>query len=270
MLSGKDQFPSLYQMATKDIFLSHAVISLLLHFGWIWVALFISDDMKGEQFLQVLKAEMLKKGICVALIEKLPPTKTIYGTNEITFMTRIRVSSANVHILYGEVGSLITTDLAAEFFLITGKVWIMAAKWDIVAYEMDHLLHSFHGSFSFSPQKEEIPDFKHLLKTANPSQYPEDVYFSILWFYSFDCIPAGLLSGKLRICQPNFSLEYMPRNIYIMTISDFSHFIYNAVHSLAHVLHRMLLQKIEIGSEGDIGLASKKLPIDFLVGLLQS
>jgi hypothetical protein len=32
----------------------------------------------------------------------------------------------------------------------------------------------------------------------------------------------------------------------------------------------MLLQKIEIGSEGDIGLASKKLPIDFLVGLLQS
>ncbi|KAM4867279.1 vomeronasal type-2 receptor 116-like [Thomomys bottae] len=250
MLNDKDQFPSLYQMAAKDNLLAHTMIALLLHFGWTWVSLFISDDMKGEQFLQILKAEMVKKGICVALIEKLPATKAMYRQREITPMTRITVSSANVHILYGEVGSLIIIDTSAEYFLEIGKVWIMTSKWDIVVYEMDHMLHSFHGSFTVSPHKKEIPGFKHFLKTVKPSQYPEDVYLSILWFYAFDCLPHGSLLGKYGVCQPNASLQFMPANIDIMTVSDSSHRIYNAVYRVAHALHKMLLQKIEMGSPG--------------------
>uniref|UniRef100_A0A8C0WK70 G-protein coupled receptors family 3 profile domain-containing protein n=1 Tax=Castor canadensis TaxID=51338 RepID=A0A8C0WK70_CASCN len=250
MLSDRDQFPSLYQMAPKDSFLAHAMISLLLHFGWTWVALFVSDDMKGEQFLWDLKAEMIKNGICMAFTEKLSAPKTMYGSSDITFMSRIRVSSANVHILYGETDSLITMDVAAEFFLTTGKVWIMTRKWDIVVYEMNHMLHSFHGSFSFSHHKGEIPGFRHFLKRVNPSQYPGDFYFSKLWLHAFQCSPVGSLCGKIGVCPPNSSLEFMPGNIDIMTISDSSYFIYNAVYAIAHVLHQMLLEKIEMGSSG--------------------
>ncbi|KAJ8775895.1 hypothetical protein J1605_012625 [Eschrichtius robustus] len=60
LLSDKDQFPSLYQMATTDSSLAQGMIWLLLHFGWTWVALFVSDDLKGEQFLWYLKAEMCR------------------------------------------------------------------------------------------------------------------------------------------------------------------------------------------------------------------
>ncbi|VTJ71656.1 Hypothetical predicted protein [Marmota monax] len=122
MLSDTDQFLSLYPMAPKDSSLAHAMVSLLLHFGWTWVALFLSDDLKGEQFRRDLKAEMVKNGTCVALTEKLPVTKTMYGTGDITFMSRIRVSSANVHMLHGEARSLVTVDMAPGFFLTTGKV----------------------------------------------------------------------------------------------------------------------------------------------------
>ncbi|XP_027621546.1 vomeronasal type-2 receptor 116 [Tupaia chinensis] len=55
ILSDKNQFPSVYQMATKDSSLTHGIICLLLHFGWTWVALYVSDDMQGEQFLQDVK-----------------------------------------------------------------------------------------------------------------------------------------------------------------------------------------------------------------------
>ncbi|KAM6168135.1 vomeronasal type-2 receptor 116-like [Erethizon dorsatum] len=250
-LSDKDQYPSLYQMAPKDSTLVHAMISLLLHFGWTWVAVFISDDVKGGQFLGDLKAQMLKKGICVAFTEKLPATKIMYGSSDIAFMSRIRISSANVHILYGEVKSLITVDIAAEFFLTTGKVWIMTAKWDIVVYETDHMLHSFHGSFSFSPHKGEVPGFRHFLKTSNPSQYPEDFYFSKLWLTFFDCSLPGSQCGEIGVCPPNTSLEFMPGNIDLMTLSDSSYFIYNAVYAVAHVLHKMLLEKTEVGSPED-------------------
>ncbi|ELW48382.1 Vomeronasal type-2 receptor 26 [Tupaia chinensis] len=73
-LCDKDLFSSVYQMASKESFLAHGIISLLLQFGWMWVALYVSDDMQGEHFLQTLKAEMMKKNICVAFTEKLPTT----------------------------------------------------------------------------------------------------------------------------------------------------------------------------------------------------
>ncbi|ELW72299.1 Vomeronasal type-2 receptor 26 [Tupaia chinensis] len=60
ILSNKDQFSSVYQMATKENFLAHGIIWLLLKFGWTWVALYVSDDIQGEHFLQDLKAEMIK------------------------------------------------------------------------------------------------------------------------------------------------------------------------------------------------------------------
>ncbi|XP_063085193.1 vomeronasal type-2 receptor 116-like, partial [Cavia porcellus] len=251
ILSDKHQYPSVYQMAPKDSTVVHAMISLLLHFGWTWVAIFVSDDVKGEHFLGDLKAEMLKKGICVALTKKLPATKIMYASSDITFMSKIRVSSANVHILYGEVGSLITVDIAAEFFLTTGKVWIMTAKWDIVVYETDHMLNSFHGSFSFSPHKGEVPGFRHFLQTTTPSQYPEDFYFSKLWLNFFDCSLPGSQCGRIGVCPPNTSLEFMPGNIDLMTLSDSSYFIYNAVYAVAHVLHKMLLEKAEFASSED-------------------
>ncbi|XP_062035315.1 vomeronasal type-2 receptor 116-like [Lepus europaeus] len=251
LLNDKDQFPSLYQMATSDSSVAHGMISLLLHFGWTWVALFVSDDMKGEQFLQYFEAEMVKKGLCVAFIHKLPATKRLYASTDITFMTGISLSSANVHVLYGEVRSLISVDFAGEYFLTMGKVWIMVAKWNIVVHETYRALHSFHGGFSFSPHKGEIPGLKHFLKTVDPSHYPEDFYFTKLWFHIFTCLPSGSLCGEIGDCPPNTSLEFSPGDIDIMTISDSSYFIYNAVYAVAHALHKMFLEKVEMGSPGD-------------------
>ncbi|XP_058527863.1 vomeronasal type-2 receptor 116-like [Ochotona princeps] len=251
ILSDKKQFPSLYQMATSDSSLGIAMITLLLHFGWTWVALFVSDDMKGEQFLQDIQAEMLKRGVCVALTVKLPVTKRLYQESDLTFMSRIQASTANVHILYGDVRALISVDISVEFFLTMGKVWVMASKWDIVVYETDHILHSLHGGFSFFPHREEIPGLKDFLKTVEPSLFPEDFYFSKLWLLHLDCSPAGSFCGCIGNCSPNASLEFLPAHIDLMTLSDSSYLVYNAVYAVAHVVHTILLEKMELGSLGE-------------------
>ncbi|KAM9241632.1 LOW QUALITY PROTEIN: vomeronasal type-2 receptor 116-like [Dugong dugon] len=65
ILTDRDQFSSLYQMAYKDNSSRvHGVIWLLLHFGWIWAGLFVSEDTKGQQFHRDLKAEMTPS-LCV-------------------------------------------------------------------------------------------------------------------------------------------------------------------------------------------------------------
>uniref|UniRef100_G1TGL6 G-protein coupled receptors family 3 profile domain-containing protein n=1 Tax=Oryctolagus cuniculus TaxID=9986 RepID=G1TGL6_RABIT len=251
MLSERDKFPSLYQMATSDNSLICGMLSLLLHFGWIWVAIFVSNDLKGEQFLQDILAEMVKKDVCLAYAIKLPDTKKRYKKTEIYFLAEIRILSANVHILYGDVRSLYTMEILSKYYLTLGKVWIMAAKWEIVLLETQQMLHSFHGGFSFSHYKEEIPGLKHFVRTVDPSHYPEDFFLSQLWLHAFHCLPPGSLCGTIGLCPPNASFEFFSGRIDMLTISDSSYFIYNAVYAVAHALHKMLSEQIEKGSPAD-------------------
>ncbi|XP_060038235.1 vomeronasal type-2 receptor 116-like [Erinaceus europaeus] len=72
LLSDKDQFPSLYQMAAKDNFLTHGLVLLFLHFDWTWVGIVVSDDVKSYKFVSMLEAEMLKNYICAVFMLTLP------------------------------------------------------------------------------------------------------------------------------------------------------------------------------------------------------
>lgn len=62
-------------------------------------------------------------------------------------VTGITLSSTKIHMLYGDVKSLLTLDIMGDFFLTLGKVRIMAAKTGNIVYETNHILHSFHGGF---------------------------------------------------------------------------------------------------------------------------
>uniref|UniRef100_UPI001E1B55BC vomeronasal type-2 receptor 116-like n=1 Tax=Jaculus jaculus TaxID=51337 RepID=UPI001E1B55BC len=71
-LSDREKFPYLYQVAPKDTNLPLAMVSLMLHFIWTWVELFISDDDQGFQFLSNLRVEMQRYGICLAYVNMIP------------------------------------------------------------------------------------------------------------------------------------------------------------------------------------------------------
>ncbi|XP_027622204.1 vomeronasal type-2 receptor 116 [Tupaia chinensis] len=191
ILSDKDQFTSLYQMATMDSSLVYGIITLLLHFGWAWVALFVSDDMKGEQFLRELKAEMVKKDICVAFTEKPLSIMKLYGLT-FTILNRIRDSSKRI-----------------------------------------------------------IPGFAQFINSLNPYQYTEDFYFSKFWINLYNCPVEWTQCEKSIDCPPNVSLEFIEAHFSITSTYESSYFIYNAVYAVAHVLHKMLVEKIETGSTGD-------------------
>ncbi|ELW72274.1 Vomeronasal type-2 receptor 26 [Tupaia chinensis] len=243
-------------MATKESSLEHGIIWLLLHFDWKWVALYVSDNRQGELFLQHLKAEMIKKDICVAFTEKLSATTGLSTLRDFNFMNRIRVSSANVYILSGAEVSIFSLKYEKEFYLISGKVLIMinvhSSQWESVFSLIDKGQYFFHGSLLFSSQEREIPGFKQFLKTVNPSQYPEDFYFGKLWISFFSCSLPGSVCGKIGDCPSNSSLEFVPSPVDMMTVSDSSFLIYHAVYMVAQVLHEILLKKIQMESPGNV------------------
>ncbi|XP_069923600.1 vomeronasal type-2 receptor 116-like [Oryctolagus cuniculus] len=246
LLSDSGQFPSLYQMAPKDTSLAVGMVSLMLHFSWTWVGLAISDLPKGIQFMSNLKVEMQKNGICVDFVEFIPVTEESYISLQNRFHIQILKSSANVVILFCDTDSLIGVSFQTWERVMTWKVWVTTSQWDFASDEHHILLHSFHGTLIFSHHHGEISGFKNFLQTVNPSKYPEDFFLSTFWSLHFHCSVTGASCKTLQNCPLNASLESLPFHHFDMSMSDGSYNIYNAVYAVAHSVHEMLLQELEM------------------------
>ncbi|XP_060232014.1 vomeronasal type-2 receptor 116-like, partial [Meriones unguiculatus] len=255
MLSDKDTSPSLYQMSTKDRGLAQAVISLLLHFGWKWVGLIVSDDQRGREFLSDLKVKMVSEDICVAFTEKLldnfkENVKYGYGLQNLKQHTRV-----NVNLFYGGIDDLLffCVDIH-NIFVTRRKVWIFAKPHstylESITSKKYVLINLFSGSLSFL-KKRTIPGFKHFLEALTPSHYPGDVYISKFWIDNFNCSPPALRCGNHKPCPVNISLKTKDKINDMIAISEPSYSIWNAVYAVAHALHKMLLRNTEMGSKED-------------------
>ena len=109
------------------------------------------------------------------------------------------------------------------------------------------------GASHFHNRRGKSLVFKTFSGQLTPSNTQEDFYFSRFWFDILDCSLAGSHCGKLRDCPPSSSVEFMPVNIDMMTMSVTSYFVYNAVYAVAQGFHEMLLVKTEMGSPGRRG-----------------
>ncbi|XP_052616404.1 vomeronasal type-2 receptor 116-like [Peromyscus californicus insignis] len=244
-LSEQGQFSSLYQVAPKDTSLTLGIVSLMLHFHWNWVGLFIIDDDKGAQILSDLRSELEKYGVCIAFVEMIRVIRGSFLTTSWKNQVQILESSANVIIIYGDTDSLLSLIVNIKQKLVTWKVWVLNSQWDHSEIDDYFLLDALHGTLIFSHHNEEINNFTDFIQTANPSKYPEDVYLHVLWHSFFNC---SYLRKDCKIvdnCLPNASLGFLPGNIFDMAMSEESYNVYNAVYAVAHSLHEMIFNQLQ-------------------------
>ncbi|XP_027271856.1 vomeronasal type-2 receptor 116-like [Cricetulus griseus] len=255
VLSDKDTFPSLYQISPQEKALTQGVIFLLLHFGWKWVGLIVTDDLNGKEFLSDLTAELASEDICVAFTEKIPTFKKMDFLFWVGVVNLSQHTKVNVYVFYGDIDDVLIFYILNEIKSKRKKLWIMAKPNFVylqsVFYKWIGLMSFFEGSFSFS-KKRNIPGFKHFIQALTPSQYPSDIYFHKFWLDNFHCSPSPLLCGIQELCPLNISLKNKQEKKVVMITSEPSVSIWNAVYAVAHALHEMLLSKTEIASHKDI------------------
>uniref|UniRef100_A0A8C2MED3 Vomeronasal type-2 receptor 116 n=2 Tax=Cricetulus griseus TaxID=10029 RepID=A0A8C2MED3_CRIGR len=246
ILSDRSQFNSLYQMAPKSTSLSLAMVSLMVHFGWNWIGLLLPDDHRGTEFLSDLRKNMEKNTVCIAFVEMISSTWTSFSYKFWANLGKIQESLANIIVIYGDSDSLQGLMLNLGKHFLTWKVWVMNSQWDVTNHADYFLVDSFHGSLIFKHQHEQMAEFSRFIKTVNPFNYPEDIYLPKLWFLFFKCSFSELDCQLLERCQANASLEFLPRHIFDMAMSEESYNIYKAVYILAHSLHEMSLQQVQM------------------------
>ncbi|NP_001092963.1 vomeronasal 2 receptor 24 precursor [Rattus norvegicus] len=245
LLSEQRRFSSLYQVAPKDTSLTVGIVSLMLHFHWIWVGLFIIDDHKGAQTLSDLRSEMDKNGVCTAFVEMIVVTRGSFFTKSWKNQVQILESSSNVIIIYGDSDSLLSLIVNIKQKLLTWKVWVLISQWDVSKFDDYFMVDSLHGALIFSHHREEIPNFTDFMQKSNPSKYPEDTYLHVLWHIFFNCSFVKKDCKIVHNCLPNASLGFLPGNIFDMAMSEESYNVYNAVYAVAHSLHEMILNQVQ-------------------------
>ncbi|XP_059100606.1 vomeronasal type-2 receptor 116-like [Peromyscus eremicus] len=244
ILSDREQFPSLYQMAPKDTALALAMVSLMFHFNWNWVGLAISDDDKGLQFLSDLRGETEVQRVCLAFVIMIPVNMELYMSRAEMYNNQIEISSTNVVIIYGDTGSTLAVCFRMWKSQGIQRIWVTTSQWEVITTKKDFTLDSFHGTLAFAHHHAEISGLKNYVQTLNPSKYTDTFLAGLGWMY-FSCEASTSNCKTLENCSSNASLEWLMLQSFDMAFSDDAYDIYSAVYAMAHALHEMLLQQVE-------------------------
>ncbi|XP_057640129.1 vomeronasal type-2 receptor 116-like [Chionomys nivalis] len=243
-LNDSEQFPFLYQMAPEDTSLPLAMVSLILHFSWNWVGLTISDNDQGMQILSYLRTEMEKNILCFAFVNMIPHNFDLFLSRILVYYNQILTSSSNVVIIYGETDS--TLSLIFRMWTSQGlqRIWVTTSQFDVTTSKSDSLPELFHGTLVFAHHHAEISGFKNFIQTVNPLKYSDEYLAGVEWM-NFNCGISASMCKTLRNCSSNSSLEQLIAQTFDMAFSDDSYDIYNAVYTMAHVTHEVLLQPMD-------------------------
>uniref|UniRef100_A0A4X2KV22 G-protein coupled receptors family 3 profile domain-containing protein n=1 Tax=Vombatus ursinus TaxID=29139 RepID=A0A4X2KV22_VOMUR len=216
LLADKVQFPYVYPMGSKEFTLHLAVVQLMIHFGWTWVGLVLSDDTKGEKFFNDLKEEIVRNGLCVAFKEIVPPQFDYRHYEQVKLFSRITLLALSSTIFN---------------FGLHGKMLVTTSSWT----------SSFHGTMIFSPSKMKVPHFTDFLSRVNPTMHPNDIFLKIFWESAFNCKLSEKRPEEIVYvsCLKNVSLADVSPLYFDTIILDLSSNVYHAVYSVACALHQM-------------------------------
>ncbi|XP_051018276.1 vomeronasal type-2 receptor 116-like isoform X2 [Acomys russatus] len=241
VLSDHEQFPHLYQMASKDISLAHAMVFFILYFRWNWVGLVISDNDQGIQFLSYLRREMEKSTVCFAFVNMIPVNMELYMSRAEVYYNQIMASSTNVVIIYGDIDYRLALNLRMWESLVIKRIWITTSQWGDAITKRDYTLDSFHGTLTFAHHHPDISGFKNFVQTVNLINYSDKYLASMEWMY-LNCEALASNCNTMKNCSSNATLEWLMEHTFDMAFSSSSYDIYNAVYALAHASHEWIFQ----------------------------
>ncbi|XP_040595091.1 vomeronasal type-2 receptor 116-like [Mesocricetus auratus] len=245
-LNDPGKYPSLYQMATKESSLALGMVLLMINFRWNWVGLVISEEEKGVQFVSELVPEMDRNGLCVAFIDMIPIMHKYNLVSPREYYADIMMGSAKIIVIYGVTDSALGVVFSIWKYLLPWRIWVTTSQWEVFTTMKHFILDSFHGSLIFSQHHGEVSTFKDFVKTFTPSKYPEDIFLARLWKIYFNCTMSKDSCKAIENCSSRGSLAWLPWYHFDKAMSIGSYHVYNAVYAVAHTLHKMLIQQVDM------------------------
>ncbi|XP_061447619.1 vomeronasal type-2 receptor 26-like [Rhineura floridana] len=254
LMNDKIHGLSFYQMAPQERYQFAGILSLLLHFRWIWIGVIVMDNDNGEQFVQTVLPLFSRSGICFAFLERI--AKLSFASESYNNIQKgakmhdkVMGSTANIVMVYGESYSMAflrwlpyLSELEDKTMNVKGKVWIITAQTEFTSLVFQRNWDSgmFHGTISFRIHFNDLPVFHQYVESRNPSSI-EDGFIKDFWQQAFDCVFPNSIIGNVEgnICTGEEKLESLPGAFFEKSMTGHSYSIYSAVYAVAHALNMM-------------------------------
>uniref|UniRef100_A0A8C6VII0 G-protein coupled receptors family 3 profile domain-containing protein n=1 Tax=Naja naja TaxID=35670 RepID=A0A8C6VII0_NAJNA len=248
------------EMVPKESIQYVGILSLLLHFRWLWIGVIVMDNDDGERFIQTVVPLFSQSSICFSFIEKIPkPSFDIDGRENMVKGARIHdkimLSDANVLVVNGDSYSMAIFrwfPYLSELEHVTknpkGKVWILTAQVELTSFvfQKDWDADFSNGALFFVVHSNDLPDFELFLKNQNPTSHNTDGFIMDFWQQAFGCVfqDQHLDEVKGEICTGKEDLKSLPATFFEIQMTGRSYNVYNAVYAVAHALNDMFFKMI--------------------------
>ncbi|XP_078518775.1 extracellular calcium-sensing receptor-like [Lissotriton helveticus] len=254
ILSDKVQFPAFLRTVTSLSFQPHALVQLLLHFGWTWIGILTSDNDLGLQGSQVLRDEAVKHGICIEFFEILPTQITQASLSHVIDI--VERSTVNVIVCHTYVMQIMPFLKEISKRQIYGKIWTGVTMWiPSAVFSERGLWVTLNGTLGFALHSGDIPGFTEYLLNKQPLKDTEDIFLMRAWEQFFNCKWPPILNGTTArnmterngICSGKEKIQSLDTSVFDVHDFRFTYCAHVAVYVLAQALHDLLHCKPQEG-----------------------
>ncbi|KAI4875128.1 hypothetical protein NFI96_025532, partial [Prochilodus magdalenae] len=248
-LTDKRVYPSFLRTVPSDVFQVRALVQLMAHFGWRWVATIGTDEDYSRYGIQAFTEQLEEWGGCVAFHRTLPKVPTEAQISAIA--DALEASTARVVVVFATEGQLLELLFEVARRNLTGWQWVASEAWVtaqiLTAPEFQHVLA---GTLGFSFKGANISGLSEFLLRVLPSPGPGSVFTNQFWEEQFGCrLPYESTEFVGRpICTGLEDLSLIESSYTSASPVRVSYNVYKAVYAIAHALHS-LLQCTPEGSE---------------------
>ena len=233
------------------------MVTLIIHFGWVWVGAIASEDDYGKYGVKSFREKMETANLCVAFSETIPK---VYSNEKMQKAIKaIKSSTAKVIVLFSTDIDLGPFVLEVIHHNITHRTWIASEAWITSALiAKPEYFPYFGGTFGFAVPRSVIPGLKEFLYDVHPSKDPNDVLTIEFWQTAFNCtwpnssVPYNVdhrvnMTGKEdrlydmsdQLCTGEEKLEDL-KNTYLDTSQlRITNNVRQAVYLMAHALDHL-------------------------------
>ena len=179
-LSDKSRFPYFFRTVPPDKFQAGAIVDLLLHFDWKYVALFFSVDSYSVHGARQLRSLAEEKGICLALYLPVELRASDQKTEDVVQKLREH-PKVKVAVIFG------LADVAYAILLSVQKAnldrhitWIGSDGWgdDLEGKEFGPLTN---GGWFVRGQGESVPIFEEYFSHVDPNHDDISPWLAQYW-----------------------------------------------------------------------------------------
>nr|APG29589.1 taste receptor type 1 member 1 [Siniperca chuatsi] len=233
MLSNKFLYPAFLRTIPSDKNQVAAMIQLLIHFNWTWIALLGSDNTYGLKGMQSLSQQAPHHGICIAYQGVIPSSRHDTIQTMRNMVENILTTKVNTIVVFS------SKSILSGFFPfvvarnVTDKVWIGTEDWSVSSLISGITgINTIGTVLGMSVKYAAISGFEEFeRKVVEASMQHSDTQevSNATMSPGNDCLQS---TDLYSLARKNFPLEK-----YDIT-SSFN--VYKAVYAVAHALHQAL------------------------------